>query len=119
MAEIRHYPALGYSVTAAPASHWVDFVVHAHFGQNPDGTPVFRLKHDGPATEPCDDIESAEVFVHGTVKWDGCSDWHFDEQERGTLHECGRTGLVNIGNVMAICWDWAAELLPNFDGRRR
>lgn len=56
-------------------------------------------------------IEEAEIYLHGCVKWDGCSDWHFDEQDRCMLHGCTRGDIQRFGDVMALCWDWAKELI--------
>jgi hypothetical protein len=63
-----------------------------------------------------DDLAKAQVFLHGHVKWDGCSNWHFDIDDGIMLHACERWELVRVGEVMARCWDWTKELLPNFDG---
>jgi len=63
--------------------------------------------------------EGAEPYLHGHVKWDGCSNWHFDEQDRAMLHCCSREDLTRIGEVMAACWDWAAELCPKWAGHPR
>ena len=52
------------------------------------------------------------IFLSGGVKWDGCSNWKFDEQERVMLHGCSREDLVIFGQIMAECWDWAFDLMP-------
>lgn len=65
-----------------------------------------------------DSVEAAPLFLHGEVKWDGCSNWHFDEQDRVMLHQCSRGGLEGIGKLLVTCWDMAKELMPNFQGRQ-
>jgi hypothetical protein len=104
----RHFTDLGFSAVAAVHSYHVDFAVYAIAGTEVDGTPVY-----GPSFEKS--LDGAEVYLHGFVKWDGCSNWHFDAQDECMLHGCGRRDLTNIGGIMAACWDWTAELLPTFD----
>ena len=60
-------------------------------------------------------MEDADVYLHGSVKWDGCSNWYFDQQDRVMLHGCSRADLVNIGEVMAKCWDYARCNLESWD----
>ena len=60
-------------------------------------------------------MDESEVYLHGIVKWDGCSNWHFDEQDRVMLHGCSREDLTNLGELMAKCWDYAKENLESWD----
>lgn len=62
------------------------------------------------------DITKAEVFAHGEVKWDGCSNWEFDIDNKVMMHACYREQLINVGLALVECWDWTKELLPYFDG---
>ena len=61
------------------------------------------------------DLPQEDLYLHGSVKWDGCSNWHFDEQDRVMLHGCDRKDLLNIGEVMALCWDWTPDLCKNWN----
>jgi hypothetical protein len=62
-------------------------------------------------------IALAKPYLTGFVKWDGCSNWRFDEQEECMLHCCSRDGLNRFSKIMIICWDWTKELIPEtFDG---
>lgn len=49
-------------------------------------------------------------LIEGSVKWDGSSTWEFD-----LVGGCTRDDLLNIGKVLALCWDWTAELCPNWN----
>lgn len=84
----------------------VEFVAYDIFGRNPDGTPLWAND-----CQPVDTVEEAEVYFSGQVKWDHCSNWQFDEQERVMLHFCCRDELLRLGEALAGCWDWAKELL--------
>lgn len=59
-------------------------------------------------------FEGAHVYAHGTVKWDRCSNWHFDEQDECMLHFCDREGMAAVGEMLARCHDAAGEILGGF-----
>lgn len=113
-AYVRHFPDLGYSVVAEPHGHHVSFNVHEIVGVEENGTVLWQRAGSAFNREYATSIDEAQIFLHGDVKWDGCSNWHFDEQDRVMLHGCSREDLTNMGAVMGQCWDWAKELLPNF-----
>ena len=68
--------------------------------------PTFR--------EHTEDIDKAEVYLSGHIKWDGCSNWNFDEQDRGMIHGCTKHDLERISGVMLRCWDMTSSLCPNW-----
>lgn len=105
---IRHFEDLGFSAAVMEVKDFaVEYAVFESCVQ-PDNS-VFYSGASGK-TESYS-VEAVPEFT-GQVKWDGCSDWKFDSY----LHGCGRDNLLAVGQVMAECWDWTAELLPNFDG---
>lgn len=59
----------------------------------------------------CESTDLADVFLHGSVKWDGCSNWHFDEQDRVMIHGCSRDDLEGIGLLLTKCFDIAHEIM--------
>jgi hypothetical protein len=111
MSAVRHLNDMWFTIVAEPHDYHVAYSVYEIYGTDTDGRIYWRNGDDGEV----DTLEAAAVFLHGDVKWDGCSDWHFDEQDRVMLHACSRQTLVNLGAVMAACWDWTAELLPTWD----
>lgn len=96
--------------------HYVDFVVYEIIGFEEDETPLFQKK--GSPTSPVfvDDIKYAEVFAHGSVKWDGCSNWHIDAQDDVMLHGCSREDLIRVGEILAKCWDLTEAYCPHWLG---
>lgn len=115
---IRHNGDLDFTIVATVESHRVEFTVYDIFGWQ-DGRPVWHRKGSADYMDVVFTLEESEPYLHGTVKWDGCSDWHFDEQERVMLHGCTKADVQRFGDVMAYCWDWAAELLPTWDAGPR
>lgn len=78
---------------------------------------VFWQKRGGRTSpNPVDNLEEAELYLHGDVTWDGCSNWYFDEQDRVMLHFCGLKDIQSIGQVMERCWHWAGEFMTNWEG---
>ncbi|WP_197962677.1 hypothetical protein [Burkholderia cenocepacia] len=115
---IRHSEALDFTIVAEVHESRVDFFVFDIIGWTGgrlDSTPLWRRHRAESSSDLVEDISHAERYLHGRVKWDGCSDWYFDEQDRVMLHGCSRSDLQRLGDVMAACWDWASELCPNFD----
>ena len=83
---------------------------------HPNGFSVEFKAYEHP--QPGDDAV-VEVYMSGTVKFDGCSNWMFDECERCMLHACSRGELLVWGKLMLVCWDWASSLLGDkFEGSR-
>lgn len=115
---IRHFFDLSFTVVAVPHSHWVEYTIYDIELVGNDGRPLWHKA--GAPCSPCPvkTLEEAEPYLHGTVKWDGCSNWHFDEQERVMLHCCSREELLRFSEVMARCWDWTAELCQHWEGIR-
>jgi hypothetical protein len=103
---VKPFPELLFVVHASLQGPSVDFVVY-----DIEGWRHSDCGRDAPS------INESEPYLHGNVKWDGCSNWYFDEQDRVMLHGCNKSDLLRLGQVMAECWDWAGELLgPNWQG---
>ena len=91
-----------------PGEHEVRYAIYDIVGQKVDDSfiPVW-LADDDRQTDKMDD---AQVFLSGNVRWDGCSNWYFNAQNECMIHACNRKEVERIGEVMALCWDWTAEL---------
>jgi hypothetical protein len=102
------------TVVAEVKSHWVDFTIYQITG-------FFEGEIKGVYDKPCygddfkDCLTDVPVFIHGAVKWDGCSNWDFDFNDDVLWHQCDRDGLLSIGKILVECWDITARLLPTFD----
>jgi len=79
-----------------------------------DGREYQRADSDtSPDCTP--DLARARRYLHGSVKWDGCSNLHLDEQDEAMLHFCGRKEARNIGELLARIYDLAHDVLPRPD----
>lgn len=106
---VKHFLDLRFTVEASAYQHHVDFRIFDICGWMEGETKgVF----DVPIWDGAERLEDAPVYLHGFVKWDGCSNWHFDEQERVMLHGCGISDIQRFGDILAACWNWTGELCP-------
>lgn len=124
---LRFYRDLEYVVLATSYSHSVEYVVYGvDFytlgkldveGQQIDyDRPMLHRKDSSTTPDGVETFAEADYFLRGTVKWDGCSDWNLSDNAQGyLLHSCGRETLLNVGKIMAACWDWTAHMCPSWN----
>ena len=95
----------------------MDFKVYPISAVNDDGAYEYRRKDaDCGMDFSQNGLEDAQVFVHGNIKWDGCSNLWFDEQDTGTmLHFCGRSSIDDFRELMKRLYDLAAEVIHKWD----
>lgn len=60
-------------------------------------------------------VHEAERFAHGSVKWDGCSDFLLDDNGM-MLHVCDASGILHIGQALALAYDICAQIVGAPDG---
>ena len=116
---IRHFRDIEFTVRAAVHDGYVEYQVYeinGYAGIDENSIPYWPRTGFKSGHDLTDKLDEAELYLHGSVKWDGCSNWSFDEQDRGVmLHGCSRRRLLAHGEIMARCWDWTRTLLPDFD----
>ena len=111
MPHIRHFDDLYFTVVATPSKCAVDFSIY-EIGAIDDGDLRIYSAKDRYGHDETESLDEAQLFAHGSVKWDGCSNWYFDQQDEVMIHGCCRDHLTRIGQILAECWDWAATLIP-------
>lgn len=109
---IRHEKDICFTIVAQLGNEGchVDYQIFDMLGHDPE------LLWSGKDREIVDKLEDAELWAHGYVKWDGCSNWWFDIAKDIALHGCEKEDLTRIGKVLGICWDWTKEICPSWDG---
>lgn len=123
MKDTRHFDDIRFSVVAewendSSSGEYpitVNFRAYQITGTYENGQRLWSRKDSQSWPDDVENLDDAELYLHGFVIWDGCSNWNIDAQDGIMLHECDRSGLVAIGEVMARCWDWGKELMPTFD----
>jgi hypothetical protein len=100
-----NWPA--FVILAKPDEYVVEFKAYQVTGVDGNGgAPLF-----GDMSNATTNLSEAPVFIHGSVKWDGCSNWHFDEQDKAMLHFCGPEDAAEVGQLLARMYEIARELL--------
>lgn len=113
MKKLVVFEDIDYAVVAEPQSHHVDYRIYRVKGIADGIGPIYESAEDQLRAET-EDIEKAYVYAHGYVKWDGCSNWHFDQQDDVMLHFCERDQLLNLGVVLQRCWDMTEGLIDSW-----
>lgn len=105
-------PDLRVRIRAKAFSHWAEFEV---FLTEVENGVIFILSEEGWKRS----IEGVSPTVLGHVDYAGCSNWN---APNGPIHFCERERLVELGKVMAMCWDYAGircngsnEQRPDYD----
>jgi hypothetical protein len=119
----RFYPPSNHDqflIVATPHEHYCEFRCYACLGFEADSKgeytiPLYERDEDGPSPEAISDFAQAAVYLSGSIKWDGCANLQFDEQERCMLHFCGREDARKVGKLIDRLYDLAAELFPKWD----
>lgn len=116
---IEHLDDIGFTVAwQLDSDHRCDFTAYEIICPYIEGQQE-RSWHAKGYTSSSDCVESidlAQPFVHGYVRWDGCSNWHFDEQDSIMLHFCSKDEAGNIGRLLERLYEIAAKAIPAWDG---
>jgi len=113
---IRTFEDLDFTAVATVKDYLVDFEIYDVSAWTvPDHKPMWPRAGSVSCADAVEDLALSEPYLTGHVKWDGCSNWHFDEQDRCMLHGCSHQAVLRFGQIMGECWCWASELLPDWD----
>lgn len=121
--ETKNFIELGFTVVARAFGYYVQYdiyeIVYCIEGSTKGvaDVPMWHKAGSDDSGDVVATLAESEIYASGSVKWDGCSDWKFDEQDRCMLHGCTKDDLLNLGKILAECWDWTTTLCPHWDGR--
>jgi hypothetical protein len=74
--------------------------------------PVYKRAGSDTSMDVVENIAEAQRFLHGNVKWDGCSNWSFDEHDKVMMHFCGVRDAEDIGRLFSALYSIARDLMP-------
>ncbi len=80
----------------------------------PDGM-CLELKDAKNGTDQADTLDDAEIYVHGMIKWDGCSHLSFPATETCMWHVCGLHSWLAVANLMARLPKVLGPLMSKWD----
>lgn len=109
----RHWHDISFAVEMTKQEAWVELKVYEISGwiEGDTNKPIYPEK-DSNGSEQVETLDAAAVYLSGSIKWDGCSNLNFDEQDRVMLHFCSKTSATNIGVLLGRLYELAAELMP-------
>lgn len=110
----QYFKDFRFYVVATVQDYCVDYIIYDIQAETETGEPLFPKKGLS-YFEPTPSIDESSPYLHGSVKWDGCSNWYFDEQDDVMLHGCERSHLTRFGEIMGACWDWTKLLLTTWN----
>lgn len=102
---------LGFSVIFEPNEYYTDFKVYKITAWSMNNSTRYYENKNKQRTH----IENADVFMSGHIKWDGCSNIKFDEQDRCMLHFCGKKDAMKIGELMERLYDEGSKYIEHID----
>jgi len=110
MTELFYHNDIGYTIQAEYKEHVINFIVYRNmtYGLSED-EPVSWLKKGGGWQEETSIIEEAEDYVHGFIKWDGCSNWEYSKDTDIMIHFCGSNEAEFAAKVIPLCYKIASE----------
>lgn len=108
---VWHRNDLEYTIVAKPESWRVYFWIYEQISWGDDGSIWFWRKGYKGSGDETDNVDDAQPLACGHVKRLGEPFFEFQEQ----FYADGRKGLLELGQVLAACWDWTAELLDCAD----
>jgi hypothetical protein len=118
---IAHQPteALPFLIAAESFGHYCDFVCIECVADDGVADGVFvrpeYKKNGGRCLDFVSSWQEAEAFLHGTIRWNGCADLAFDQQERVMLHFCGRSDAAKVGKLLDKLYSLSAALIPSWN----
>jgi hypothetical protein len=100
-------------VVTEKSGHWLGFKVYRVLGRTEGGTRMYNRDGYKSSPDPVELRSEAQVFLSGSIKWDGCADISVEDDP---LHFCGRSDMEEFIAVLSAIYDLAAELIPAYDG---
>lgn len=87
---------------------YVDFKSWKTIGTTADGAKLYQADSFGGV----EDRAKADVFASGFIKWDGCINLQFDEQDKVMLHFCGKKMILDaLSELFAALYEAADRIM--------
>jgi hypothetical protein len=112
--EVVHLEQVNFTVVVKTFDHKCDFEVFEIFSRE----PLLWSLPTGIRPDPTCELTEAERFLHGSIKWDGCSDWHFDIQDDCMMHFCDVQEAESLGQLLRLLYEIAADSIPCWDSKK-
>lgn len=109
---LEHYEDLWFSVIYRVSDYSVDFECYQWMYVY-EGAPHYELEYSGDgAASAVSDIDKAETYLTGMVKWDGCSHFYFGGKEKdGYIHLCGKNSVEKHRKIIETIYQKCGSLM--------
>lgn len=121
MIEISKLGGFGFTIAWEVHEHKVSFRAYAIIADSMtdehgqvDPRPLYHRRGAEDGMDMTFEMSEADVYMAGNVKWDGCSEVTFGEDEDG-LHLCGRGCWSDHVRLVAHIWHRAGELMQRVE----
>ena len=89
----------------------MEFKVVSIMGTDLDSNVTY-YGEDCAVTE--EDPHKVKSWMHGGLKWDGCINWQFTDEEV-MVHFCGRADAARLGRVLDLIYDLGQKTIGGWD----
>jgi len=86
------------------------FIVLRTWGEDSKGL-LYEYEDEDGAILGLHDHNKSDVFMQGAVKWDGCSNWTFENQENCAIHFCGEEEAALLGTIMRAAYNITRDII--------
>lgn len=100
----------GFRIRWRYQSHWADVDVWQIAGRDIEGVPLFERNGATDGMGMVQEIEAAEMYLTGFIKWDGCA-----ELDQGNHHWCGIHDFKKHADLLQWLWIRSGQLLEGRD----
>lgn len=92
-------------------SHYMSFWVAEIAARTSDGEKYYT--DSGQPNRQTTTLIDAQVFLSGSIKWDGCADLQFPNN---CYHFCGKEDAESFGRLLQKLYQLAGVLIINYEG---
>lgn len=94
-------------------SHYIDLLVYSVLGRTSEGRAMYNREGYTSSPDPVESREAAQVFIEGSLKWDGCLDLNFEDQP---IHFCGEDDADEFAKLLPFIYELGKELIEAWEG---
>jgi hypothetical protein len=106
---------MGFTIeTELKSEQSMTFTVYTILRTDEAGKIYWQKDQGGCGGIPTTLLSEAEIFMRGTVQWDGCSNWTIDPNHGLPLHFCGVDDALRLSELWQWIYNHSAANIPNW-----
>ena len=115
MQKIVHYDDIFFTMVADCEDEnpvWINLKVYSSRGSDSSTGYLYNVRNYVYGMDYTENIEEAQIYLSGSIKWGGCSNINLGIDQQKCLHFCSKQKAKNIGTLLGRIYDLAAEMMP-------